>query len=115
LIQVGHERLQLVVRLLWDEVPIEALRRIPFPPLAKFPTHEDQLLAAPGPHVGEQRSQVSEFLPAVTRRLIEERAFAVHYLIMRKRHNEVLAPRIELTKGEIFVMVPTMDRLFAER
>ena len=57
--------------------------------------HEEQLLAGMRPHVRVERAQVRELLPAVARHLRQQRALAVHDLVVRERQDEVLVPRVD--------------------
>src|SRR5204863_9609826 len=51
LVQVANQRLHAFVKWRFQQVPIEALRLIPFAPLAELAAHEQKLLARMRPHV----------------------------------------------------------------
>ena len=55
---------------------------IPLALLAELAAHEQKLLAGMSPHEAEIGAQVGEVLPAVARHLADQRALAVHHLVM---------------------------------
>src|SRR5215472_2299433 len=63
------------------------------------------------PHVGEISTQIGEALPAVAGHLADQRSLAVHRLVMAEREDEILVKSVKQPKGEIVVMVFTMDRV----
>src|ERR1051325_262343 len=81
-VEVADERLQATMIGLLKQMPVEAAFLVPFPPLAQLPAHEEQLLAGMGPHVAVEGAQVAELVRALARHLVQERALAVHDLIM---------------------------------
>src|SRR5579872_6546226 len=99
---------------LGEQMPIEAGVVIPFAPLTELAAHEEQLLARACPHIGVERAQVGELAPAVARHFVEQRALAVHDLIMRERQDEILAPRVHQPEGEIAMMKAAENRIEAE-
>src|ERR1039458_7797108 len=62
----------------------------PLTHLSKFTTHEKEFLAGLRVHVGEQQSQVGEFLPLVAGHLADQRSLAVNDFIVRERQYEIL-------------------------
>src|SRR5437763_79964 len=78
---------------------------LPLAPRAELAAHEQELLAGVGPHEGEVGTQIREFLPDVARHLVEERALAVHYLVMGERQDEVLGEGVEQAEGETVLVV----------
>ena len=58
-------------------------------------------------------AQIGEFLPAVARHLAEQRALAVHHLVMGQRQNEILGEGIEQPERQVVVMVVAVDRVLA--
>ena len=67
-----------------------------------------------GPHVGVQRAQVGELLPAVAGHLAEERALAVHDLVVGQRQDEVLAEGVHQAERQLVVVVAAVDRVLLE-
>ena len=67
----------------------------PFVALGELLAHEQQLLARIAPHEAVIGAQVGELLPVVARHLGEQRAFAVHDLVVGQRQHEILAERVE--------------------
>jgi hypothetical protein len=86
-------------------------RRSPSRRLAELAAHEQQLLAGVRPHVAVERAQVGELLPAVARHLVEQRALAVHDLVVRERQHEVLGERVDERERELVVVVAAVDRV----
>ena len=62
--------------------------------LAYFVAHEIELFAGAGHLVGQQQTQIGEFLPRITGHFTEQRTFAVHDFIMRKRQHEIFSVSI---------------------
>ena len=58
--------------LIAEEVPIQALVMVPFPPLSQFTPHEEQFLARLGLHVAQKKPQIGELLPIVPGHLAQE-------------------------------------------
>src|SRR5437899_2722918 len=96
------------------QVPIEARIVVPFAPLAKLSTHEENLLARSRPHVAEQGAQVGEFLPAIPGHLVDQRPLSINDLVMREREHKILEPRVHESKRQVAVMKSTIDRRVAE-
>ncbi len=86
----------------------------PLAPLPELAAHEEELLAGMGPHVAEEKPQVRELLPAIARHLRDERALAVHHLVVRERKDEVLGERVPEGEGERVVVVAAMDGIVGE-
>lgn len=83
-IQIGYQTLNSRVRFPLKQFPMELGVMIPFMPLRQFSSHEEHLLARMSPHVGEQKSQISEFLPEITWHLSDERSFSVYDFVVRE-------------------------------
>ncbi len=85
-IQVPVERLHVAqqprVRVVVEQVPVEAAVVVPFAPLPEFRAHEEQLLPGMAEHEPVQRPQRRVFLPRVSWHLVEERALAVDDLVV---------------------------------
>ena len=64
-------------------------------------------------HVAEQQAQVGELLPVVARHLPEQRALAVHHLVVRERQHEVLVEGVEHPEGDLVVVPLAVDRVLA--
>src|SRR5438105_4361817 len=92
-------------------MPVETLRLSPFTPLAELTAHEQKFLAGMRPRVGVEGAQVREFLPFVAGHFVKQRAFHVHNFIVRKRKNEVFAPRVEQTEGQRVVIAGAKQRI----
>ncbi len=62
-----------------------------------------------GVHKGVQRAQIGEFLPAVARHLVEQRAFHMHDLVVRERQHEFLRKCVQEREGELILMVAAVN------
>ena len=97
-----------------EQVPVERALVAPLGLLGELAAHEQQLLARVRPHVGVQRAQVGQLLPAVARHLPVQRALAVHDLVVRERQDEVLAEGVHQAEGQLVVVVAAVDRVLLE-
>ena len=102
------------MRRLVEEPPVEAAALGPLRLLRELAAHEDQLLPGVRPHVGEERAQRRQLLVAGAPRLAQQRALAVHDLVVADRQDEVLAERIHEGEGHRAVVVLAEDRVLAE-
>ena len=66
------------------------------------------------PHVAVERAQVREALPAVAGHLPEQRALAVHDLVVGERQDEVLVPGVDHREGQLVVVEAAVHRLLRE-
>ena len=114
-VQVADERLHAGVVGVVEQVPVERAGRLaPLLLLAELAAHEEQLLAGMRPHVAVERAQVGEALPAVAGHPPEQRALAVHDLVVRERQDEVLVPGVDQREGQLVVVEAAVDRLLRE-
>ena len=90
-VEVLDEVVHPVVQRLVEQPPVEAAALRPLRLLAELAAHEDQLLAGVAPHVGEEGAQRRDLLLARAPRLAQQRALAVHDLVVADRQDEVLA------------------------
>jgi hypothetical protein len=110
-VEVAHQALQAGVRRMLQQPPGQFAAGHPFPALAQFAAHELELLARRGHLVGQQQAQVGEALPVVARHLADQRALAVHHLVVRQRQHEVLAVGVELAEGQLAVVEAPVHRI----
>ena len=110
-VQVPEPQAQPAVHRVVEQVPVERLLDVPLAPLAELATHEQQLLARLRVHPAVQQPQVGELLPLVARHLRDERALAVHHLVVREREHEVLTERIEHSKRQVGMVELAMHGL----
>src|SRR5262249_288592 len=82
LVQRLTEELQLAVNVKFQKPPLDLSFRVPFRGLTELRSHEQQFLAGMAPHIGEERADICEALPLVTRHLVEESPLAVDDLIV---------------------------------
>src|SRR6185312_8966175 len=104
-VDVPHPAADAFVQRIREHMPLQALVMLPLAPLADLPAHEEELLAGMSPHVAVEQPQRCELLPLIARHLADERALAVHHLIVRERQHEVLAEGIPDAEGELVLLV----------
>ncbi len=79
--------------------------------LGDLVAHEEELLARVRPHVGVERAEVRELLPAVAGHLVQQRALAVDDLVVGQRQDEVLGEGVDEAEGQLVVVVAAVDRV----
>src|SRR5207244_2553900 len=102
-----------IVSRQFQEVPIETLIVIPFVPLAKFATHEEQLFPWLPVHPRKKHPQIGKFLPFVARHFTNERTFPVNNFIMTQDKDEMFLESVEQRKRNVAVMESAKDRIKA--
>ncbi len=108
-VQVAHPALYAGVQRKMQHVPLEALVVLPLALLTELPAHEQQLLAGVPPHIAIQQTQIRELLPFIAGHLADQRALAVHDLVVGERQHEVLAEGIPEREGEGAVLVGSVQ------
>jgi len=82
-IEITHQPLETaVVGALVEQMPVEAPVVMPLAALPDLAAHEEELLARVRPHERVERAKVGELLPVVAGHPGEERALAVHDLVV---------------------------------
>ena len=112
-VQVAHEALHAAMHGIVEQVPVERMVVVPLPLLAELAAHEEQLLAGMRPHEAEIGAQIRELLPAVARHLAEQRALAVHHLVVAQRQHEILGEGVEQAERHLVVMVAAVHGVLA--
>ena len=67
-----------------------------------------------GPHVGVEGAQVGVLLPVVAGHPRQQRALAVHHLVVRERQHELLGERVDQAEGQLVVVVAAVHRVERE-
>ena len=86
----------------------------PFALLAELAPHEHQLLAGMAEHEAVIGPQIGETLPVVAGHAAENRAFAVHDLVVRQRQNEIFRKRVVQAERDLAVVMLAIDRILAD-
>src|SRR5687768_9158019 len=94
-----------------QQVPVEAVVVIPFPPLAELAPHKQKLLSGLGKHVRVKKAQVRESLPQVAGHSSEQGALSVNDLVMRQRQEEVFVKRVDDAKRQFVVVILAVYRI----
>ena len=113
-VQLAHQGLQLAVGVELQQFPADAVVVIPLLALADLLPHEQQLLAGMRPHVGQERAHVGELLPLVAGHFVEQRALAVHHLVVRNGQHEILGEGVQQAEGDVVVVILAVDGIVAE-
>ena len=102
-----------MLRLL-EQMPVERTVVIPFALLAELAAHEHQLLAGMAEHEAVIGAQIGKALPVVAGHPAEDRALAVHDLVMRQRQDEIFRKRVVQAEQDVAVMMLAVDRILAD-
>ena len=100
-------------RILLHEMPVQAVIEVPLDELPELAAHEQELLARMRDPIAEERPEIRELLPVVPRHLADERALAMHRLIMRERQHEILRERIHERERDLVLVPFPIDRVKA--
>ena len=104
-------RLHLAVRRIIQQHPVQSALVRPFGELCKLAAHEQHLLARVCGHVAVQRAQTAELILVRRRHLADERALAVHDLIVRERQDVVFGKGVHEREGDLVVHVLAEERV----
>ena len=104
-------RLHLAVRRIIQQHPVQSALVRPFGELCKLAAHEQHLLARVCGHVAVQRAQTAELIFIRRRHLADERALAVHDLIVRERQDVVFGKGVHEREGDLVVHVLAEERV----
>ena len=113
-VEVTHQRLHAAVLRVLEQVPVERALLAPLGLLRELAAHEQQLLAGVRPHERVERAQVGHLLPLVARHLGQQRALAVHDLIVAERQDEVLGEGVDEAERQLVVVPAPVDRILLE-
>src|SRR5207249_9851943 len=93
-VEIFDPELELFMRLFLCQMPVETLLKVPFVPLSEFPAHEVQRLAKMLVHRSIEQSVVGEFFSCLSRHLVEQRPFSIHYFIVRQWKDELFGESV---------------------
>ncbi|MFK4686340.1 hypothetical protein ABIF39_008097 [Bradyrhizobium diazoefficiens] len=113
-VEVADQRLDARVIFVFEQVPVERLVVIPFAALRDLGAHEQELLAGMAEHEAVIGTQVREALPFVAGHAAQDRALAVHDLVMRQRQDEIFREGIVQAEQDLAVMMLAMNRILAD-
>ena len=113
-VEIGHPAQYPGMCRTVQQVPVEAAVVVPLPALGHLVPHEEELLPRLPELIAVQQAQIGETLPIVAGHLLEERALAVHDLVVREREHEVLAEGIDAPERQLAVVVPPVQRISRE-
>src|SRR5262245_6765198 len=95
-------------------MPIERMIVPPLVLLSELAAHEQELLAGMTKHEAVIGAQIGKSLPRIARHATENRALAVHDLVVRQRQDEVLGEGVVQPELDLAVMIAAIDRIFAD-
>ena len=115
LVEVLGEFQHLGVHLvLLRQMPVKAGIPLPLNELTELAALEQELLARMSHPVAKEGTEAGKLLPVVTRHLVDQRALAMHYLVMGQRQHEILAEGVHHGEGNLVMMPLPVDRIKAE-
>src|SRR6266404_3212914 len=95
MIEVSDELLDAAMRVVPEQVPIQAVRFGPFVALGEFLPHEEEFLAGMGVLIGVEETKIGELLPHVAGHFVEERIFSVDDFIVGEGKLEIFGEGVE--------------------
>src|SRR5574341_575883 len=93
-IQITHPTLDCVMPRNLSEVPVEADCWIPFTPLRKLRSHEEQLFTRLNIHAAEEQSQICKALPLITSHPRQQGTFTASMTSLRQRKDKALSESV---------------------
>src|SRR5207245_11575606 len=112
--QITHQSLNAGLPWIFDNMPVERMVMAPFAFLGELVSHEQKLLAGMTKHEAVVGAQIGEALPIVARHAADERALAVHNLVMGERQDEVFEKGVMQAEKDLAVMMLAVKRIFAD-
>ena len=94
-----------------EQPPVERAFLAPLRFLGELRAHEEQLLAGVRPHEAQVGAQVGQLLPPVAGHLAQQRALAVHHLVVADRQAVVLGVGVDHRERHLVMVVTAVDRL----
>ena len=113
-VEVADQRLDAGMFLLLEQMPVERTIVVPLALLAELAAHEHQLLAGMSEHEAVIGAQIGKALPVVAGHAAEDRALAVHDLVMRQRQDEIFRERVVQAEQDVAVVIFAVDRILAD-
>ena len=97
-----------------EQMPVERMVVLPFALLRELVAHEQELLAGMAEHEAVIGAHVGEALPVVSRHAAEDRALAVHDLVVGQRQDEIFGEGVEQAERDLLVMMLPVDRVLGD-
>src|SRR5437588_8569906 len=86
----------------------------PFVFLGEFIAHEKELLTRMSEHEAVVCTQIGEALPGIARHPAQDRALAMHDLVMGQREDEIFKERIMQAEKNLSVLIFPVDWILAD-
>src|SRR5258708_39634299 len=102
------------MRIVFQQVPIEAASFAEFAALAKLLAHEKEFLAGMAVLISVEEAQIGELLPHVAGHFVEKRIFAVDDFVVGEGKQTVFGKGVEEREGEFVMFVLTMHAIAGE-
>src|ERR1700756_458883 len=112
-VEVSDQSLNAGMPALVEQVPVQRMVVSPFAFLREFAAHEQELLAGMAEHEAVIGAQVCKALPVVAGHAPQDRACAVHHLVMRQRQDEVFREGIVQAEQDVAVVIFAVDGILA--
>ena len=103
-----------VHRILFHQMPIQAVIKIPLNELTELSTHEHQFLPRMGHPVRKEIPKSGELLPIIARHLADQGTFPMDHLIMGQRQYKILRKSIHQRKCKLILVPFPIDGIQAD-
>ena len=110
-IELFDPDLQLLVRNLCEQVPVDTPFDTPLGRLPDFAPHKQELGTRMRKHIAVEQAHIGHALPWVAGHTIDQRALAVNHLIMRERQHEIFGKSVHNAECDCIVVVFSIDRI----
>ena len=97
--------LSLFVHIVFKKHPVKRRLEVPLLELAELAAHKEQLFAGMRHHISEEGAKSRKFLLIFARHFVNERALAVHNLIVRDRQDKVFGKGVEERECKRIVII----------
>ena len=81
-VKMRHEPLHASMRLMGEQMPVDAVGMVPLPPLGDLPSLEEEFFPGMGPHPPQEHPQIRRLLPVALGHLVHEGSLAVDHLVV---------------------------------
>ena len=102
------------MRIVLQQVPIEAAGFAPLIALSEFLAHEEKFLARVSALIRQEQTEICELLPQIAGHFVEQRVFSVNDFVVGKGQHEILGEGIEHRERHLVVLVFAVNRVLRE-
>ena len=102
------------MRIVLEQMPVEAVSFAEFAALGEFLAHEKEFLTGMAVLISVEEPQIGELLPHVAGHFVEKRIFTVDDLVVRKRQHKIFGESIQQGKGELVLVKLAVNGILGE-